>query len=636
LDEQDQFDCRDSIAHCEFVSNSGDVGAALYVRVSEGKSSESHLDPPEREHDRSVESTIIIENTFSENTGGTILDLHGAFGTPTEVRRNTFIENVASSAVAKSGIERSTWSFNRWINNTVSGTGAILSTGSARTAHSYISNLFVDNVFSGPTGDCVFAEGRFLDLSSNICVGTINGNGIHVADTTDGWNLITVSCNDSWSNSGYDFIYPHLDTTNVSEDPYFCHPDSLDYSIMDVSPCAPANNPCGVLIGADSVGCSGIPEVIAVTMPAELDIIHTVDHTPLLSWSFSDPIADTQTVFEIAVGTDDDWEYAEMWNPAPFESDDTSIVYAGAPLLDGETYYLRLRVHNAYAWSEWYEMSFRMKSVPAIPIQTSPGQQEVVSTLTPTLVIENSLDAEGDSLSYSFDLSPDSFQTTVYTFVKAEDSGDSTMLQMDSTLEENAQYWWRVKASDYYEESDYSETWTFFVDAENTAPSSFQLDHPPDTAGTPLITLTPEFIWSLSADPDPLDSVLYTLYIALDSNFTFQTQIPNLPSSSYIYEDSLAWGTRYWWKVKAVDTKSAETWSDNILSFRTVTLGDAGGDGVVNVTDVVFLVAYIFGGGPEPVPYMAGDADCNGVVNVSDAVYLITYIFGGGPPPCEA
>jgi hypothetical protein len=61
--------------------------------------------------------------------------------------------------------------------------------------------------------------------------------------------------------------------------------------------------------------------------------------------------------------------------------------------------------------------------------------------------------------------------------------------------------------------------------------------------------------------------------------------------------------------------------------------GDANGDGTVNITDAVYLVTYIFGGGPPPVPLLSGDANCDGTVNITDAVYLITYIFGGGPPP---
>jgi outer membrane protein assembly factor BamB len=61
--------------------------------------------------------------------------------------------------------------------------------------------------------------------------------------------------------------------------------------------------------------------------------------------------------------------------------------------------------------------------------------------------------------------------------------------------------------------------------------------------------------------------------------------------------------------------------------------GDANGDGVINSTDVVYLINYLFIGGPAPEPWQAGDANCDGAINSSDAVYLINYLFIGGPPP---
>jgi hypothetical protein len=64
--------------------------------------------------------------------------------------------------------------------------------------------------------------------------------------------------------------------------------------------------------------------------------------------------------------------------------------------------------------------------------------------------------------------------------------------------------------------------------------------------------------------------------------------------------------------------------------------GDADASGIVTISDVVFLINYIFGGGPAPNPLAAGDADCTGIITISDAVYLINYIFGGGPSPCAA
>ena len=61
--------------------------------------------------------------------------------------------------------------------------------------------------------------------------------------------------------------------------------------------------------------------------------------------------------------------------------------------------------------------------------------------------------------------------------------------------------------------------------------------------------------------------------------------------------------------------------------------GDANADGVINSADVVYLINYLFKGGPDPCPLEAGNANCDGVINSADIVYLINYLFKGGPPP---
>jgi hypothetical protein len=65
--------------------------------------------------------------------------------------------------------------------------------------------------------------------------------------------------------------------------------------------------------------------------------------------------------------------------------------------------------------------------------------------------------------------------------------------------------------------------------------------------------------------------------------------------------------------------------------------GDANGDAVINISDAVYLIAYIFAGGAAPgdcgYAFGKGDANGDGVVNISDAVYLIAYIFAGGAVP---
>jgi hypothetical protein len=62
--------------------------------------------------------------------------------------------------------------------------------------------------------------------------------------------------------------------------------------------------------------------------------------------------------------------------------------------------------------------------------------------------------------------------------------------------------------------------------------------------------------------------------------------------------------------------------------------GDANKDGSVSVSDIVYLINYLFKGGPAPNPIIqVGDANCDGKVSVSDVVYLINYLFKGGPEP---
>jgi hypothetical protein len=65
--------------------------------------------------------------------------------------------------------------------------------------------------------------------------------------------------------------------------------------------------------------------------------------------------------------------------------------------------------------------------------------------------------------------------------------------------------------------------------------------------------------------------------------------------------------------------------------------GDANGDAMINVSDAVYIINYVFVAGPAPQPLESADGNCDGDVNVSDAVFLINHVFTGGPGPdnCE-
>lgn len=55
--------------------------------------------------------------------------------------------------------------------------------------------------------------------------------------------------------------------------------------------------------------------------------------------------------------------------------------------------------------------------------------------------------------------------------------------------------------------------------------------------------------------------------------------------------------------------------------------------GIIDISDLVYLIDYQFRNGPEPECFDAANIDGEGVIEVTDAVYFIDYQFRNGPPP---
>ncbi len=98
-------------------------------------------------------------------------------------------------------------------------------------------------------------------------------------------------------------------------------------------------------------------------------------------------------------------------------------------------------------------------------------------------------------------------------------------------------------------------------------------------------------------------------------------QVPNTPSNSCKV------------KISDVDNGVPFDTSDNFFAITDFKCGDANGDKVVDVGDVVYLINYLFKLGTVPNPKAAGDAsgDCN--VDIGDVVFLINYLFKNGLVP---
>ncbi len=66
-----------------------------------------------------------------------------------------------------------------------------------------------------------------------------------------------------------------------------------------------------------------------------------------------------------------------------------------------------------------------------------------------------------------------------------------------------------------------------------------------------------------------------------------------------------------------------------------VTPGDGDHDGDINVSDLTFIVAYLFQGGDGPVCMEEADFDGSCALDVSDLTALVAFLFQGGDPPAD-
>lgn len=103
-------------------------------------------------------------------------------------------------------------------------------------------------------------------------------------------------------------------------------------------------------------------------------------------------------------------------------------------------------------------------------------------------------------------------------------------------------------------------------------PDAFSLLTPVD--GSTIYTNTATFTWEPATDSDEGDVVSYELYLSTDAAFTTPLVVTDLSDTFYVWEGLTA-NQQYWWKVKAVDTNTEGTWSDETFTVTVQMLPPA-------------------------------------------------------------
>lgn len=134
------------------------------------------------------------------------------------------------------------------------------------------------------------------------------------------------------------------------------------------------------------------------------------------------------------------------------------------------------------------------------------------------------------------------------------------------------------------------------------------------------ITVADEQGWDLTPSPA-------SVHLASSATDSVTVTVASAPLAAEGVIDSVALTAT---AVSAMSVSSTDTATVRVLLQH----GDVDNDNIINITDVAYLISYIFGAGTDPVPAVAtGDANCDAIVNVTDCVFLIDFIFSGGPPP---
>jgi hypothetical protein len=143
----------------------------------------------------------------------------------------------------------------------------------------------------------------------------------------------------------------------------------------------------------------------------------------------------------------------------------------------------------------------------------------------------------------------------------------------------------------------------------------------------------------------------------------YRIEITDLPSFAQLLVDSTIDGNsislpksyfavdvQYYWRVKAfrVDPNLPDDSTDYSSGVFTVGGGccmppirgniDYDAKDNIDISDLVYLVDYMFNGGPAPPCWSECNVDAVGPdeatgIDISDLVYLVDYMFTGGPAP---
>ncbi|MFH2048879.1 MAG: fibronectin type III domain-containing protein [bacterium] len=234
------------------------------------------------------------------------------------------------------------------------------------------------------------------------------------------------------------------------------------------------------------------------------------------------------------------------------------------PLTNGLSYQWRARCSDGIYYSNWtsltefsVDLGVIINNPPMIPTHVSPTNGETVIGTPIVLTIENSIDPENDIVTYDFFMSDDpDFNNTIAWMLDVAETALETSAEFDLNLADGETYFWRVRAKDGQNVTNFSSIGYFnyvdFAASENEYTTG--IGGP--AGGTTILTTTPTLV---ANNINIAGTKNYYFEVATDTFMynivTFSSPIPEDEGdqTTWQVEQELETGQDYFWRVKAND-----------------------------------------------------------------------------------
>jgi PKD repeat protein len=204
-------------------------------------------------------------------------------------------------------------------------------------------------------------------------------------------------------------------------------------------------------------------------------------------------------------------------------------------------------------------------NVPGQPVPLSPADGAVVGSASPELVVLAAGDPDGDAVTYAFEVHGDVALTSLLESVSGLAASDTEVSwSPPGALPEDAEAWWRARASDDHGDGPWTVARSVFVDAANQPPP-LPLILAPD--GTTVSDAT--VLLEASAAPDPEGDAI---------GLVFRVYSDVLLHELEATEDAAAWqavvpwlledDVDYTWTAESVDARGGASGETVPASFH--------------------------------------------------------------------